>query len=182
MNPAQTGTKCAAHYVLELPPGGEKVLRFRFGDTLDLPPGVFQNFDSIFAERRNERWQFRDLRQCVCTQIEELKIRCDRCLHFIRACYRATYPQNGLGAFTGAIAGFAAGAGLNVAEAALLNGVAGGIADQLQGGSFGHGFISAGAAAFFGGETGQVMGPIDKLSLAIAFAQIAGRAIVGGLT
>ena len=85
-----------------------------------------------------------------------------------------------IGAFTGAIAGYAIGAGLGVVEAGLLNGVAGGIADQLQGGSFGHGFISAGAAAFFGGQTGQALGPIDTRNVALAFAQIAGRAIVGG--
>ena len=54
VNPAQTGTKCAAHYVLDLKPGEERTLRFRFGVTLELPPGVFQNFDAIFAERRNE--------------------------------------------------------------------------------------------------------------------------------
>ena len=58
VNPAQTGTKCAAHYVLDLPPGGEKVLRFRFGVALNLPPGAFQDFDSIFAERRNEARDF----------------------------------------------------------------------------------------------------------------------------
>ncbi len=54
VNPAQTGTKCAAHYVVTLPPGGRKVLRFLLGESLGLPPAAFANFDSVFAERRHE--------------------------------------------------------------------------------------------------------------------------------
>ncbi|MEQ1852244.1 MAG: glucosidase, partial [Chthoniobacteraceae bacterium] len=54
VNPRQTGTKCAAHYVLDLLPGEERSLRFRFGATLELPHGPFDNFDTIFAERRHE--------------------------------------------------------------------------------------------------------------------------------
>ncbi len=58
VNPAQTGTKCAAHYVIDLPPGGKKVLRFLLGDSLGLPPEAFGNFDSTFAERRHEANNF----------------------------------------------------------------------------------------------------------------------------
>ncbi len=54
VNPAQTGTKCAAHYTIDLPPGGKKVLRFILGQSLDLPPSAFKNFDTIFSERRFE--------------------------------------------------------------------------------------------------------------------------------
>jgi len=58
VNPAQTGTKCAVHYTLDLPPGGKKVLRFLLGDSLGLPPDAFANFDNIFAERRHEAHLF----------------------------------------------------------------------------------------------------------------------------
>ena len=54
VNPAQAGTKCAAHYILDLPPGGKKVLRFLLSDTFDLPLGAFANFDTVFAARRLE--------------------------------------------------------------------------------------------------------------------------------
>jgi hypothetical protein len=58
VNPAQTGTKCAVHYTLDLPPGGKKVLRFLLGDSLEMPPRAFANFDNIFAERRHEAHLF----------------------------------------------------------------------------------------------------------------------------
>jgi hypothetical protein len=58
VNPQQTGTKCAAHYVLDLAPGAERTLRFRLGATLELPPGPFADFDAVFAKRRSEARMF----------------------------------------------------------------------------------------------------------------------------
>ena len=84
-----------------------------------------------------------------------------------------------IGAFTGAVAGYFGGAyGWQAAVAA--NAIAGGIAEQLQGGSFGHGFVTAGLSTLAGVGTGTVIGPIDFNNVALAFAKIAARAVVGG--
>ena len=49
VNPAKTGTKAAAHYVLDVPAGGSKVVRLRLSAT---PSGdAFNTFDDIFAAR-----------------------------------------------------------------------------------------------------------------------------------
>ena len=47
-NPAQTGTKCAAHSVLEVPAGGTAILRAR------LSTGEHGDFADVFATRRAE--------------------------------------------------------------------------------------------------------------------------------
>ena len=53
-NSAFTGTKCAAHYVLDVPAHGEVVLRFRLGGTLHLASQEFADFEKVFAERVKE--------------------------------------------------------------------------------------------------------------------------------
>ncbi len=56
VNPLHEGTKCAAHVVLSLPPGGNAVLRLRFARS---DAGVdFDDFDAIFAQRQAEADEF----------------------------------------------------------------------------------------------------------------------------
>ncbi len=52
VNPARTGTKAAAHYVLRVPPGGEEVIRLRLhaGDA----PESGESIDHIFTARKEE--------------------------------------------------------------------------------------------------------------------------------
>src|SRR5439155_239663 len=47
VNPKQVGTKVAAHYKLEIPAGGEVVLRFRLSNV----ETNLTDFDQIFAQR-----------------------------------------------------------------------------------------------------------------------------------
>ena len=54
VNPSLQGTKCAAHYTLDVPAGGEVILRLRLGAMLELPGDAFGKFEEIFAERRKE--------------------------------------------------------------------------------------------------------------------------------
>ena len=49
VNPSETGTKAAAHYRLEVPAGGSKVVRLRLSAKPTADP--FDTFDQIFAER-----------------------------------------------------------------------------------------------------------------------------------
>ncbi len=58
VNPAKTGTKAAAHYVLDVPPGGSKVVRLR----LSAKPNTdaFARFDEIFASRLADADEFYD--------------------------------------------------------------------------------------------------------------------------
>ncbi|HEY5301652.1 MAG TPA: glucosidase, partial [Acetobacteraceae bacterium] len=56
VNHLREGTKCAAHVVLSLPPGGSAVLRLRFART-DAGVG-FADFDAIFTQRRAEADEF----------------------------------------------------------------------------------------------------------------------------
>jgi hypothetical protein len=52
VNPANVGTKCAAYYALEMPPGGEMVLRFRLSALDEAAPQPFgADFDKIFVQR-----------------------------------------------------------------------------------------------------------------------------------
>jgi hypothetical protein len=57
INPAATGTKCAAHARVEIEPGTSVTLRYRFGpaggEPLDLP-----SFDAVFAARISETDRF----------------------------------------------------------------------------------------------------------------------------
>src|SRR5262249_18730255 len=48
VNPAQEGTKAAAHYRLDIPAGEERVIRLRLGNARHVP---FTDFDQIFAAR-----------------------------------------------------------------------------------------------------------------------------------
>lgn len=55
VNPAQTGTKAAAHYVLELAPGETRTLRLRFAPAQSAPAQDFgAGFDALCALRRAE--------------------------------------------------------------------------------------------------------------------------------
>jgi len=58
VNPAQTGTKAAAHYVLDVPAGGSKSIRLR----LTSKPGerAFADFEQIFASRLKDADEFYD--------------------------------------------------------------------------------------------------------------------------
>ena len=47
VNPSKTGTKAAAHYVLDVPAGGNKVMRLR----LSAKPARFDDFDKVFETR-----------------------------------------------------------------------------------------------------------------------------------
>jgi len=56
VNPAKTGTKAAAHYLLDVPAGGSKVVRLR----LSAKPAAdaFGNFDRTFVDRLGEADEF----------------------------------------------------------------------------------------------------------------------------
>ena len=58
VNPAKTGTKGAAHYVLNVPAGGSKVVRLRLSAKLE--GDAFTKFDEIFAARLAEADEFYD--------------------------------------------------------------------------------------------------------------------------
>ncbi|MFL5244749.1 MAG: MGH1-like glycoside hydrolase domain-containing protein [Gemmataceae bacterium] len=54
-NSADLGTKAAVHYVLELPPGGEKIIKLRLYAEDEKPPLPFgPEFDQIFEQRHAE--------------------------------------------------------------------------------------------------------------------------------
>lgn len=73
------------------------------------------------------------------------------------------------GAFSGALFGAIGGARLSGWEAFGVSGLAGGFLNEVQGGNFGHGFISAGIGAVSGGWFGKK-----------AMNQVLGAAIAGG--
>ena len=50
VNPAQTGTKAAAHYELQIAPGASQVIRMRFCRQ-QTPPPFGADFDAVFAQR-----------------------------------------------------------------------------------------------------------------------------------
>jgi hypothetical protein len=52
VNPARTGTKAAAHYILQVPAGGSTTVRLRlsYGSVAD----HFRSFDSLLTQRRDE--------------------------------------------------------------------------------------------------------------------------------
>ena len=56
VNPAESGTKCAARYVFDLPPGGEQAVRVRFGN--EYRPNPFADFGAVFAARAAEADEF----------------------------------------------------------------------------------------------------------------------------
>ncbi len=59
VNPARTGTKCAAHHRLELAPGEERVLRLRLYAASERPAEAFgRNFEETWTARRAEADEF----------------------------------------------------------------------------------------------------------------------------
>jgi hypothetical protein len=59
VNPAQTGTKCAPHFVLTLEPGMTRTLRLRLVREADAPELFFgSGFDAVFADRKREADEF----------------------------------------------------------------------------------------------------------------------------
>ncbi len=59
VNPQETGTKAAVSYRLDLPAGGQIVLRFRlFAETLAVPKPIGPEFDRLFTQRRQEADEF----------------------------------------------------------------------------------------------------------------------------
>ncbi|HEX4771388.1 MAG TPA: glucosidase [Bryobacteraceae bacterium] len=57
VNPARAGTKAAAHYALEIPAGGSKMIRLRL--TASPAGGAgFANFDSVFEQRIGDANEF----------------------------------------------------------------------------------------------------------------------------
>jgi hypothetical protein len=58
VNPAKTGTKAAANYKLNVPAGGEVVIRLRLTDKKDSAAKAFADFESIFARRIKEADEF----------------------------------------------------------------------------------------------------------------------------
>ena len=61
VNPARTGTKCAAHHVLILAPGEERVLRLRLYAEAEKPAKAFgKGFADTVAARRREADEFYD--------------------------------------------------------------------------------------------------------------------------
>ncbi len=58
VNPAKTGTKAAAHYVLEVPAGGSKVVRLRLGAKAAVD--AFDTFDQVLDSRLADANEFYD--------------------------------------------------------------------------------------------------------------------------
>ena len=58
VNPEKVGTKAAAHYRLEIPAGGSRVVRLRLSK--EAVADAFSNFDKIFAARITEADEFYD--------------------------------------------------------------------------------------------------------------------------
>ncbi|VTU00812.1 glucosidase : Glycoside hydrolase, family 63 OS=Gemmatimonadetes bacterium KBS708 GN=J421_5672 PE=4 SV=1: Glyco_hydro_63 [Gemmataceae bacterium] len=58
VNPANTGTKVAAHYTFTVPPGKSVVVRCRLSHRADLPAEPFAGFDDLVATRLREANQF----------------------------------------------------------------------------------------------------------------------------
>ena len=60
VNPANTGTKFAPHYVLEIEAGQSQTVRLRLSAKDEAPAEAFAEFDNIFARRRREADEFYD--------------------------------------------------------------------------------------------------------------------------
>src|SRR3974390_719654 len=56
VNPAKTGTKAAAHYVLDIPAGGSKIVRLRL--SAKTSADGFASFDQVFASRLADADEF----------------------------------------------------------------------------------------------------------------------------
>ena len=60
VNPANTGTKFAPHYVLEIEAGQSQTVRLRLSAKEEAPAEAFAEFDNIFAQRQREADEFYD--------------------------------------------------------------------------------------------------------------------------
>src|SRR5213595_3315244 len=60
VNPGQTGTKFAPHYVLKIEPGQSQFVRLRLSAKGEVPGDALADFDQIFAERMKEADEFYD--------------------------------------------------------------------------------------------------------------------------
>ena len=59
VNPAQTGTKCAPHFIVTIEPGMTHTLQLRLVLEQDAPPEFFgKNFEEIFDDRKREADEF----------------------------------------------------------------------------------------------------------------------------
>ena len=58
VNPNQTGTKAAAHYVLTLSPGESRTIQLRLSDAIDLAEPLGNEFQATFAARKQEADEF----------------------------------------------------------------------------------------------------------------------------
>ena len=76
VNPAATGTKCAAWYVLDVPAGGRHVVRARLVEQKRAGRAPFSDFDEIFAKRAEEADQYhRQVRSAPMTEEERAIVR-----------------------------------------------------------------------------------------------------------
>jgi hypothetical protein len=76
VNPAGTGTKCAAWYVLEIPPGAERVVRVRLSPEASAPAKPFATFDQVFTARIAEADHYhRTVRSAPMTEPERNVVR-----------------------------------------------------------------------------------------------------------
>jgi hypothetical protein len=62
VNPAMLGTKMAAHYVREIPAGGQTVIEIRLRNEQDTPHGAWMDFHKVFTQRIAETEEFYDSR------------------------------------------------------------------------------------------------------------------------
>ncbi len=60
VNPANTGTKFAAYYKIDIEPGQSQVVRLRLSSKNETPADSFADFDAIFAKRVQEADEFYD--------------------------------------------------------------------------------------------------------------------------
>lgn len=59
LNPERRGTKASAHYILDVPAGGEVSVKLRLCDEESIAPGkALDNFDSVFCSRLAEAEEF----------------------------------------------------------------------------------------------------------------------------
>jgi len=58
VNPAQTGTKMSAHYVLNIPAGQMRVVHLRLANAKDIKDPLGRNFDELFTVRQKEADEF----------------------------------------------------------------------------------------------------------------------------
>src|SRR5207244_8630483 len=58
VNPGQTGTKFAPHYVLKIEPGQSQLVRLRLSAKGEVPGDALADFDQIFAQRMKEADEF----------------------------------------------------------------------------------------------------------------------------